>query len=100
MVLGVIAPLVLGVFMTVIGAAAMYAAGPEHIHHVTSALMLAMLPVTLGTLWFTVISFWCLYDILAGRVPSGQRIVWLVAWLFANMFAVWAWVYLYEVKRA
>ncbi len=99
MVLGVIAPMFLSLLVVVVVAATMIFVGPEHMDSAMPFIMLSMLPAMLGALWFTVISFWCLFDILSGRVPQEQRLAWLLAWLFLNAFAVAAWVYLYEVKR-
>jgi hypothetical protein len=99
MVLGAAAPVLASLLTIVVTGAVVLFYGPEEMHGAVPLLVAGMVPTIVGLLWFLVVALWCLYDIAVGRVPSEQRTVWILAWFFMNMVAVWAWVVLYELKR-
>lgn len=58
------------------------------------AFSMAAAALPLG--WFGLVAFWCLYDLITGgRVPDKDRMMWVMGWLFFNIVAVWAYVFLF-----
>jgi len=63
------------------------------------AMVASGILMLLSLLWFAVVAFWVLYDLLTGvKVAEDKRMLWIAGWLFFNAFAVIAYTYLFVWK--
>ena len=94
--------LILGAYVAPLFSTCLFSVGPlatvafSDPEAVAPILGLSMAGAALPLAWFGLVAFWCLYDLITGgRVPANDRMMRVMGWLFFNIVAVWAYVFLF-----